>query len=71
MLNLYQPVVAQGSGLQLKSVGVPAGSSWPTQFQSGQHWNLFLDWFISPILLENYLMLTSLCIRGLSPIVPS
>jgi hypothetical protein len=41
MLNLYQPVVAPGPGLQLKSVGAPADSSWPTQFQSGQHCNIF------------------------------
>jgi hypothetical protein len=43
--------------LEVKSVGAPAGSSWPTRFESDQHWNLFLGWFISPTPLDCYLML--------------
>jgi len=31
-----------------------------SQYQRGQHWNHFLDFFISPTPLDNYLMLTRL-----------
>jgi hypothetical protein len=60
MLIPCQGVVAQGSGLQLKSVGAQAGSSWLTQFQSGQHRNYFWDFFIFRSPLDNYLKLNPL-----------